>query len=77
MVSVMVITMARQEFATERELCWHLCIAMGLTRQHERLAQALAQTGIDEKNQPSEYRGQAQVAHVSHNIVIVMPQLMQ
>ena len=50
-----------QEFATERELCWHLCMTMGLAKQHERLAQALAQTGINEKQHPSEYRAQAQV----------------
>ena len=50
-----------QEFGTERELCWHLCMAMGLAKQHERLAQALAQTGINEKQHPSEYRAQAQV----------------
>lgn len=54
---------APQEFATERELCWHLCITLGLAKQHERLAHALSQTGINEKNQPSEYRAKAQVAH--------------
>lgn len=53
---------ALQEFATERELCWHLCITLGLAKQHARLAQALSQAGIDEKNQPSEYRAKAQVA---------------
>lgn len=36
-------------------------MAMGLAKQHERLAQALAQTGINEKQHPSEYRAQAQV----------------
>lgn len=56
-----------QEFASERELCWHLCITLGLARQHERLAEALAQTGISEKSQPSEYRAQAQVALVFCN----------
>lgn len=56
-----------QEFASERELCWHLCITLGLARQHERLAEALAQTGINEKSQPSEYRAQAQVAPVLCN----------
>ncbi|KAL3145534.1 hypothetical protein ABBQ32_003359 [Trebouxia sp. C0010 RCD-2024] len=49
-----------EEFATERELCWHLCITLGLAKQHERLAHALSQTGINEKNQPSEYRAKAQ-----------------
>jgi len=51
----------RQEFATERELCWHLCMTLGLAKQHERLAKALAETGINEKQQPLEYRAQAQV----------------
>ena len=49
-----------QEFASERELCWHLCVTLGLAKQYERLAQALAQTGINEQDQPSEYRAQAQ-----------------
>ncbi|KAA6422731.1 MAG: hypothetical protein FRX49_07266 [Trebouxia sp. A1-2] len=48
------------EFATERELCWHLCMTLGLAKQHERLAKALAETGINEKQQPLEYRAQAQ-----------------
>lgn len=56
-----------QEFASEHELCWHLCITLGLARQHERLAEALAQTGINEKSQPSEYRAQAQVNPVFCN----------
>ena len=51
----------QQEFATERELCWHLCMTLGLAKQHGRLAKALAETGIDEKQQPLEYRAQAQV----------------
>lgn len=51
-----------QEFASERELCWHLCITMGLAGQHERLAQALGQTGIDPAKQPKEWRAQAQVS---------------
>ena len=36
-------------------------MTMGLAKQHERLALALAQTGINEKQHPSEYRAQAQV----------------
>ncbi|DBB12255.1 hypothetical protein WJX82_010413 [Trebouxia sp. C0006] len=49
-----------KEFATERELCWHLCMTLGLAKQNERLAKALAETGINEKQQPLEYRAQAQ-----------------
>ncbi len=57
-----------QDFATERELCWHLCMTLGLAKQHERLAKALAETGINEKQQPLEYRAQAQVIFVSYKL---------
>ena len=50
-----------QECATERELCWHLCMTMGLAKQYERLAQALGQTCINEKSHPLECRAQAEV----------------
>ncbi len=36
-------------------------MTLGLAKQHERLAKALAETGINEKQQPLEYRAQAQV----------------
>ena len=36
-------------------------MTLGLAKQHGRLAKALAETGIDEKQQPLEYRAQAQV----------------
>ena len=36
-------------------------MTLGLAKQHERLAKALAETGINEKQQPLEYRAQAHV----------------
>lgn len=36
-------------------------MTLGLAKQNERLAKALAETGINEKQQPLEYRAQAQV----------------
>lgn len=43
-------------------------MTLGLAKQHERLAKALAETGINEKQQPLEYRAQAQVLVHLHTI---------
>ncbi len=43
-------------------------MTLGLAKQHERLAKALAETGINEKQQPLEYRAQAQVFVVLYKL---------
>lgn len=62
-----------QEFASERELCWHLCMALGLADQHKRLAEALAQANINETQHPTECRAQTQVWCASSPYKLVSP----
>ena len=50
-----------QEFAAEKELCWDLCMALGLCRRHSALAQALAKATLSERHSPMEWRASAQV----------------
>ncbi|KAK9804267.1 hypothetical protein WJX72_004067 [[Myrmecia] bisecta] len=49
-----------QEFAANRALCWHLCLALGLGRQHRYLAHALSKASLSQRTHPLEWRTQAQ-----------------
>ena len=56
-------------------------MTLGLAQQHQRLAQALAQTGITEKSAPAEYQAQAQVTQQALSApigfsVMLVPDLM-
>ncbi len=44
-------------------------MTLGLAKQHERLAKALAETGVNEKQQALEYRAQAQVSVILHKLI--------
>ena len=54
-----------QEFAAEKELCWDLCMALGLCRRHSALAQALATATLSERHSPMEWQAGAQVGSYS------------
>ena len=54
-----------QEFAAEKELCWDLCMALGLCRRHSALAQALAKATLSERHSPMEWQASAQVGSYS------------
>ena len=50
-----------QEFAAEKELCWDLCMALGLCRRHSALAQAPAKATLSERHSPMEWQASAEV----------------